>query len=509
MKQTTYFRLFPFLCALLLFALACVPTPEEEIVTHKDMEGMLEKASEIPTPDGESARTKSLREQYVFPEVWSETFSEADGHFTVQIDAPVDVPETSAMPIVRVERGTYDPVVIKRMFDTLTEGRSLVLYNRQMTKTEIANLIVHLENGLNNPDSDFDEADRQNAEGQIDRLKTMYADAPDEKKETVADGIIRPMPLISSKTGEVAFMRYGFEAITPNLKPDEFPESFAVIIPDLADAGRYDEEYGYGGGDATMWYVNPRNRLTGSDYDTKILFRDVNDPRELVDYPHVTYKPAQAIMDAETFLSSVGLERYKADRIALLPEKSSNGYGYCIFCVPETAGVVGTSLWMGTWAQDGVTAPPWDYESMRLCIDEQGVYALFWYAPLQERETVLSSTALLPFEKIMQIFREYVWIKEKPWLILDESIVIENDYPSDMVVNIDRITLSLQRVMEPNTLDTGMLVPVWNFWGMETTTRTNLKTREITEEQGNAWPPTPILTINAIDGSVIDLLKGY
>ena len=23
------------------------------------------------------------------------------------------------------------------------------------------------------------------------------------------------------------------------------------------------------------------------------------------------------------------------------------------------------------------------------------------------------------------------------------------------------------------------------------------------------WPPTPILSINAIDGSVIDLMKGY
>ncbi|MBQ9188773.1 MAG: hypothetical protein IJ138_05555, partial [Clostridia bacterium] len=163
------------------------------------------------------------------------------------------------------------------------------------------------------------------------------------------------------------------------------------------------------------------------------------------------------------------------------------------------------------WAQDGVTAPPWDYEFMRLCIDEQGVYALYWYAPLQEKETVLPAAALLPFEKIMEIFRKHVWIKEKPWLILDESIVVESDYPSDMLVHIDRITLSLQRVMEPNTFDTALLVPVWNFWGSEITTRTDLKTRQTTEEPGSTspWPPTPILSINAIDGSVIDLMKGY
>ena len=218
---------------------------------------------------------------------------------------------------------------------------------------------------------------------------------------------------------------------------------------------------------------------------------------------------AQAIADAEAFLSSVGLDRYKADRVAFLPDKDSDAYGYCIFCVPTVAGVKGTSLWMGTWPKSDVVAPPWDYEFMRLCIDEQGVYALFWYAPLKEKETVLPSATLLPFEKIMEIFRKYVWIKEKPWLILDESIVIEQDYPSDMVVTIDRITLSLQRVMEPNSFDTALLVPVWNFWGTETTTRTDLKTRKTTEEQRNAWPPTPVLSINAIDGSVIDLLAGY
>ena len=511
------------LSALLL--LACVPTPDQEFITHKDMDAMLEKAAatpaqgvvtvEVPGAEkatgGEPPVAPRLREQYGFPTAWVETFSEADGHFAVQIDAPVEVPDASAMPIVRVERGTYDPDVIKRMFDTLTAGRTLVLRNPQMTKTEIANRIVYLEDEINDPNSDFDAEDRAWAKAQIEQLKAQYADAPDTKDEPVADGVIRPIPLVSSKTGEVVRMLYGFEAISQNSNPDNIPENFAVIIPDFADAGHYDEEFGYGGGDARMWYMNPRSRLTGSDYDTKILLRDPAEPKELAAYPHVTYTPAQAITDAEAFLSSVGLDRYQADRVAFLPDKDTDAYGYCIFCVPTTAGVPGTSLWMGTWAQDGVTAPPWDYEFMRLCIDEQGVYALFWYAPLKEKETVLSSAALLPFEKIMEIFRKHVWIKEKPWLILDESIVIEKDYPSDMLVRIDRITLSLQRVMEPNTFDTALLVPVWNFWGSEITTRTDLQTRQTTEEPGSTspWPPTPILSINAIDGSVIDLMKGY
>ena len=487
-------RIIVFLLASAML-IACVPTPETEFVTHKDTEEMIEKASgtqSATAADGEGLPASSVRVQYGFPDDWVETFTEGD-----------------AVPLVRVERGTFDPAVVKRMFDTLTAGHTLVLRNRVMTKTEIANLIAHLQNELGDPDSDLDEGDRAWFTEQIEQLKAQYPDAPDTKDEPIADGTIRPIPLISSKTGEVVYLRYGFEAITPDITPDTIPESFSVVIPDFADAGRYDEEYGYGGGDAHMWYMNPRSLLTGSDYDTKVLLRDPADPKELAAYPQVTYLPKQAIADAEAFLSSVGLDRYKADRVAFLPDKDSDAYGYCIFCVPTVAGVKGTSLWMGTWPKSDVVAPPWDYEFMRLCIDEQGVYALFWSAPLKEKETVLPSATLLPFEKIMEIFRKYVWIKEKPWLILDESIVIEQDYPSDMVVTVDRITLSLQRVMEPNSFDTALLVPVWNFWGTETTTRTDLKTRKTTEEQRNAWPPTPVLSINAIDGSVIDLLAGY
>ena len=506
-------RIIVFLLASAML-IACVPTPETEFVTHKDTEEMIEKASgtqSATAADGEALPASSVRVQYGFPDDWVETFTEGDGHFTVRIDAPVEVPDASAVPIVRVERGTFDPAVVKRMFDTLTAGHTLVLRNRVMTKTEIANLIAHLQNELGDPDSDLDERDRVWFTEQIEQLKAQYPDAPDTKDEPIADGTIRPIPLISSKTGEVVYLRYGFEAITPDITPDTIPESFSVVIPDFADAGRYDEEYGYGGGDANMWYMNPRSLLTGNDYDTKVLLRDPADPKELAAYPQVTYLPKQAIADAEAFLSSVGLDRYKADRVAFLPDKDSDAYGYCIFCVPTVAGVKGTSLWMGTLPKSDVVAPPWDYEFMRLCIDEQGVYALFWYAPLKEKETVLPSATLLPFEKIMEIFRKYVWIKEKPWLILDESIVIEQDYPSDMVVTIDRITLSLQRVMEPNTFDTALLVPVWNFWGTETTTRTDLQTRQTTEEPGSTspWPPTPVLSINAIDGSVIDPMTGY
>ena len=73
-----------------------------------------------------------------------------------------------------------------------------------------------------------------------------------------------------------------------------------------------------------------------------------------------------------------------------------------------------------------------------------------------------------------------------------------------------RITLSLQRVIEPNRFDSGMLVPVWNFWGVRHKTETHKTTGEQrTVGSDEERSRQPFLSINAIDGSIIDPWKGY
>ena len=76
-----------------------------------------------------------------------------------------------------------------------------------------------------------------------------------------------------------------------------------------------------------------------------------------------------------------------------------------------------------------------------------------------------------------------------------------------MRIEISRVTLTLQRVMEKNTFDSGLLVPVWNFWGTVTETRVNKKTRATYEDFSDDRYPR--ISINAIDGSVIDPMTGY
>jgi hypothetical protein len=57
--------------------------------------------------------------------------------------------------------------------------------------------------------------------------------------------------------------------------------------------------------------------------------------------------------------------------------------------------------------------------------------------------------------------------------------------------------------MERDSYTTGLLVPVWNFYGTFSFPDEQ-DAREVSHYEEN-----PVLTINAIDGSVIDLGKGY
>ena len=84
-------------------------------------------------------------------------------------------------------------------------------------------------------------------------------------------------------------------------------------------------------------------------------------------------------------------------------------------------------------------------------------------------------------------------------------VTYENYAGNDCVFSckIEKVTLTLRRIMEQNNAENGFFVPVWDFYG---TTQTTYKNEPPSEFFSNN---RPLLTINAIDGTVIDLNRGY
>lgn len=104
---------------------------------------------------------------------------------------------------------------------------------------------------------------------------------------------------------------------------------------------------------------------------------------------------------------------------------------------------------------------------------------------------------LLSFSEIMKIY-------EKMMVVTNADNM---QYENSRVYNIDRIVLGYARIYEPSTdAHTGILIPVWDFFGSMTS---ESEYNGETESNTSKDPNESFLTINAVDGSIIDRNLGY
>lgn len=99
---------------------------------------------------------------------------------------------------------------------------------------------------------------------------------------------------------------------------------------------------------------------------------------------------------------------------------------------------------------------------------------------------------LLPFSSIQAIFEKMIVIVDNEYDTSEEKWTCE--------YFIDHVTLGLMRLTERNVGSQGLLVPVWDFFGHSV---------DSYGIQRGTSGYTSLLTINAIDGSIIDRTMGY
>lgn len=135
----------------------------------------------------------------------------------------------------------------------------------------------------------------------------------------------------------------------------------------------------------------------------------------------------------------------------------------------------------------------WMYEKLTIAVDDAGIANLFWTGPLSVTEVLTENTAIRPWSDVRGVFEKMMPIRYGTY----------TDFYSDVRVDVTNARLSLQRIMEQDSFTTGLLVPVWNFYG----TMTAMNGEDVLEVADEGY--FPLLSVNAIDGSVIDVLQGY
>ena len=148
------------------------------------------------------------------------------------------------------------------------------------------------------------------------------------------------------------------------------------------------------------------------------------------------------------------------------------------------------------------------YESLEIRYSCGHIVYLNYMAPLEEVSVMSSDAELLSFEEAMQRFTEQMQLQTTLNSFLSETEAT----PSGARVNISSIEAGLARVRIKDTEARYYMMPVWNFKGTITLEYADmLASDESTKDarQVTSVYSDTILTLNAIDGSVINISQGY
>jgi hypothetical protein len=188
------------------------------------------------------------------------------------------------------------------------------------------------------------------------------------------------------------------------------------------------------------------------------------------------------------------------------PKDPAKNYAYQFYYTRKVDNIpVAVNARDGGSTGDGFSIP-WSYEFACFTVDNNGIAKILWTDPINVGEAVQKSSTLKSFDEIMQVFDT---------MIKTTYVAYINTYYNSgvqMEVNVDDIQLCLLRTREQSGDETkGLLVPAWVFYGHNIVQGDNDISYDSIGGGANAWPEAPIvlLAVNAVDGSIIDIAKGY
>ena len=465
-----------FILIILLLCVGCQKTPAEPIVVSKDQQQRIEKAQveTVYTTDAPAGVDWAAR--LGAPERYRAKLTSAGGHLTVDVDAPVVLPEAE-MPVVRVTPYLFTDEDVHRYAEALL-GEALRCVDPWSENTRTRAMwekeVLALKNDLDHWE-EYGSIVWDNYDSKADFEKALQ-----EKMVQAANAPERPATAAPTWTWETS------NVWTKDGKQETSDRYMTLLVLNEDDSESLlsidrTSEWGRCG----LRYLR--------DADSNLHFSLFNGswPNEL----SLTREGAQVL--AEQKLRDMGLDHlacayaaslrvYRGDVIV-----EGNPYGaYWAFALTPEVNGAPMSFTTQTAVEPSEYNREWRYEQCRVLVDEQGVALLEYDAPCAVERVEVEAATLLPFQKVQEVF-------EKMVLIVNNNADINN---SDQRYTVTEVRLSLVSVPEQNG-DGGLLVPCWDFLGYPAETA----------DYPPLWrtlglqPHTTYcyLTVNAIDGSII------
>ena len=200
---------------------------------------------------------------------------------------------------------------------------------------------------------------------------------------------------------------------------------------------------------------------------------------------------------------------YAVDADESLPEAESDiaelilATGYELHYVRCLNGFpIGYTSASGTASTEtGAPTRAWMYEYITIDITEDGVKCFQWFSPHTEPVMLAEDSRLLPFNQVAEIFARMMMVKNNDVLYANAR----NGFTTTRNFRINKVSLTIMRIRDRENFDEGMLIPVWDFCGTVQYEYDGWDNYGFTGDHEERI----FLTINAVDGSIIDRDLGF
>ena len=523
---------FVFIVALLLLLTACQPTPEVEVIPNKGEakkwqveakpyvpEEQPEPAAAVEAPAEIEQQGGPLYEMLGACPTWSMENKDF-GFSIVAQDCPVYLPDISAVPVIEAARRDFTQADIDAVAAAMFPADTVWYPQVVRTKEELAELMQETMEEAANRDPEEDKKwhrDEKYYEDKLAMYKQWYDEAP------FADEIV-PTTL----------------EISDCQNADETAKKYPGVKVETMVNGEH-------------WRLSAR---TSKD-DPLTTYLEASMGGSWADYQQPLNAPygvkmtrEEAMEQATAFVQKIAGNEYSVCYCAPLmvhPDYQDTSGETPVATLPERFSQWGL-VFMRTFNgcpsafadeevggdMDTTVNKPIYYERMELHIDDQGVSYFRWNVPMTVTGVVSSNARLISFDEAAK--------KAVPQIAARWKYTVENDRKNgkDITVYITRITFGLWRIQKKG--GGWYYVPVYHFFsdgdafdwadwvdnnpytieflGVSANTTNRERFLQCMEKEENCWMVLNFcltfggdywggVTVNALDGTIIDKDKGY
>lgn len=500
---------------MVVMTAGCQKNPDSSIVKNKDMDKLIEEAQ---NGGDNKTQVSELAKNY---DTYQTTLNDEALKITVNVDAKVDIPQTQQMSVLRVRQKDIAQEFLDKaktllmQGETLYNGHVLSVRTRSQVEKEISATIEDgkkLAERYEGKDLKIYQEENQWA---IDRLQKEYESAPQsiDWEAYLSDGALK-------KTASLDKDEYSWER---EMNPDG--EIFYGVSN--AQNGNYLSLYAQNNknyGNCLRYriskhgYVHLNSVVVGNTNLDNILpnvWRADLTKEALAEAKKYGYEYAgeyedeaatgtldEARKKADELIADLGLTDfgfYHGDLYCEFQDFSAGGdeladdgwrYSkiYILQYMRQIDGAfvtnTGTSKHTEGWDNKTYVKKDWPIEGIEIRVNDEGIIGFDYIAPIEITETVVEQSGMKSFDEVKGIF--------------EKMVLITNAQAEEKVtISVDRVVLGYSRISEADSFDTGLLVPVWDFMGT------------VTNEAYGEEEYQSVLTINAVDGSIIDRALGY